>query len=323
MSRYTGTPALKAVFFGTPALANHTLRACLYAGIEIPLVCTRPPSAAGRGKTKHPSAVQRLATDLGIPTITPNRLDDDAANAIREVQPDVAIVVAYGRMIPDSILNIPSRGTVNLHPSLLPRHRGPSPVQTAILNRDGHTGATIMLLDSGMDTGPILRQSPPTPIDDDIRADALSELLFRIGGELMPDAVRDWCNDDVAAVAQDESHATVTKLLSKSDGMIDWYADANQILAASRAYYPWPGTFTSWDGQNLKLHRFAPDLPPVPDEHSKPGAVWVSNGKTLHITAGYGLAVTPIDLQLAGRKTTLAAEFARGRPDFIGAILGT
>lgn len=314
---------MKAVFFGTPALANHTLRACLDAGIEIPLVSTRPPSAAGRGKTKQPSAVQRLAADLGIPTITPNRLDDDAANAIRDVQPDVAIVVAYGRMIPDSILNIPSRGAVNLHPSLLPRHRGPSPVQTAILNGDKHTGATIMLLDCGMDTGPILRQSPPVPIDDDIRADELSDLLFRIGGELMPDAVQDWCNDAVKPTPQEESKATVTKLLTKSDGMIDWNADAHQILAAGRAYYPWPGTFTSWDGQNLKLHRFAPDFPPVPDEHSKPGTVWTSSGKTLHITAGEGLAVTPIELQLAGRQLTLAADFARGRPDFIGAILGT
>ena len=266
--------------------------------------------------------MQQLATELGIPTIAPHRLDNDAAHAIREVQPDVAIVVAYGRLIPDSVLNIPRRGAVNLHPSLLPQHRGPSPVQTTILNGDNHTGATIMLLDSGMDTGPILRQSAPVAIDDGLRADDLSELLFRIGGELIPDTVRRWCNDETDPVPQDESHATMTKLLSKSDGKIDWSADAGRILAASRAYYPWPGTFTTWNGVNLKLNRFARDTLPAPAEHAEPGSVWSTDGMTLHVTAGDRLAVTPIELQLAGRNSTSAADFLRGRPDFIVARLG-
>ena len=322
MSLDTQTHALKAVFFGTPALANHTLRSCLDGGIKIPLVCTRPPRAAGRGKATLDSPVQQLATELGIPTIAPHRLDNEAARAIREVQPDVAIVVAYGRLIPDPILNIPRLGAVNLHPSLLPKHRGPSPVQTAILNGDDHTGATIMLLDSGMDTGPILRQSAPVAIDDGLRANDLSELLFRIGGELMPDTVRRWCNDETDPVPQDESQATMTKLLSKSDGEVDWSADAGQILAASRAYYPWPGTFTTWNGVNLKLNRFAPHTLPAPAAHAEPGTVWSTDGMTLRVTAGDRLAVTPVELQLAGRKATSAADFLRGRPDSIVARLG-
>ena len=314
--------ALKAVFFGTPALATHALRACIDNGIDIPLVCSRPPRAAGRGKAMQASAVQQLATDLGIPTITPDRLDQGAADTIREVQPDVAVVVAYGRLIPDAILNIPPRGAVNLHPSLLPKHRGPSPVQTAILNGDKRTGATIMLLDSGMDTGPILQQSAPVAINDEVRADELSELLFRVGGEMMPDAIRTWCGNELTPTPQDEAQASMTRLLSKSDGMIDWNAHAHQILAASRAYYPWPGTFTTWSGLNLKLDRFARGALPVPTEQAEPGTVWSSDSMTPHITAGDQLAVTPTVLQLAGRKATSAANFVRGRPDFIGAKLG-
>ena len=323
MSLDTQTRTLKAVFFGTPELANHTLRDCLDDGIEIPLVCARPPRAAGRGKAKQASAVQQLATDLGIPTITPHQLNLDAANAIRDAQPDVAVVVAYGKLIPDSILDIPRHGAVNLHPSLLPKYRGPSPVQTAILNGDDHTGATIMLLDSGMDTGPILRQSAPVAINDTVRADELSELLFRIGGELMPNAVRNWCHGESNPIPQDDSVATTTNLLSKSDGEIDWNANARQILVASRAYYPWPGTYTTWNGLNLKLNHFARDTIPVPPEHIAPGSVWSSDSMTPHITAGDQLAVTPTELQLAGRKATTAADFVRGRPDFIGTKLGS
>ena len=323
MSQVTRNRALKAVFFGTPALASHTLLTCIDSGIAIPLVCTRPPSAAGRGKKKQASAVQQLATEMGIPTITPDRLDEDAANAIREVQPDVAIVVAYGRLIPESILNIPRKGAVNLHPSLLPKHRGPSPVQTTILNGDDHAGVTIMLLDSGMDTGPILQQSVPVEVGKAVRADELSELLFQIGGEIMPIVVKEWCADELTPILQDESRATVTKLLSKTDGMIDWNADARQILIANRAYHPWPGTYTTWNGLNLKLHSFARVTLPVPAEHTEPGTVWSHDGATLHITAGDGVAVTPTELQLAGRNSTHAADFARGRPDFIGAILGS
>ena len=196
-------------------------------------------------------------------------------------------------------------------------------MQTTILNGDDHTGVTIMLLDSGMDTGPILQQSMPIEVGKAVRADELSELLFQIGGEIMPIVVQEWCAGELTPIPQDESRATVTKLLSKSDGMIDWNANARQILIANRAYYPWPGTYTTWNGLNLKLHSFARDTMPVPAEHSVPGTVWSQDGATLRITAGDGVAVTPIELQLAGRNSTQAADFARGRPDFIGAILGT
>ena len=320
-SRRCETP-LKAVFFATPALALHTLERCIAAGIDIPIIVTRPPRRAGRGKRVQASPVADFAAENSIPTFAPAKLDADAESAIREAQPDVAIAVAYGRLIPDSILDIPTHGTVNLHPSLLPRHRGPSPVQSAILQGDVHTGVTIMLLDSGMDTGPILQQSEPIPIADDTRTDNLSETLFQLGGDMLPEVVKQWCAGKITATAQNESHATVSKLIAKSDGTIDWNEDAHTVLTKNRAYQPWPGTATTWDGINLKIIEFELALEPTTDANRAPGTVWLDDTSKLRITAGDELAVSPTQIQLAGRSAVSAQDFLRGRPDIIGARLG-
>ena len=195
-------------------------------------------------------------------------------------------------------------------------------MQSAILQGDVHTGVTIMLLDSGMDTGPILQQSEPIPIADDTRADNLSETLFQLGGDMLPDVVKQWCAGKITATAQDESHATVSKLIAKSDGTIDWNEDAHTVLTKNRAYQPWPGTATTWDGINLKLVEFELSQEPTPDAHRAPGTVWLDDASKLHITAGDGLAVSPTQLQQAGRSVVSAQDFLRGRPDIIGTRLG-
>ena len=319
--------SLKAVFFGTPALAIPALRACnsdaAGAGIEVSLVCTRPPSRAGRGRAVRPSAIAELAAELGIQTITPHQLDSEAAAAMADVRPDVAIVVAYGRLIPDDILQIPTHGAVNLHPSLLPKHRGTSPVQTAILSGDEFTGASIILLDSGMDSGPVLWQSTPVPILRDQSAVELSDHLFDIGGDNIPRIASQWCAGDIEPMPQDDSEATFTKLLKKQDGELDWSAPAEQILRANRAYQPWPGTYTKWNGANLNVRSFAVDTLPAPSEQAEPGTVWTTASSDVHVTAGDGQSVTIEVLQLEGRGAMSANEFVRGRPDFIGARLGT
>lgn len=316
--------SLKAVFFGTPALAVPTLRAC-HSGsdLDVVLACTRPPRRAGRGKVLHPSAVSECASELGIPIIAPERLDADAAAVIRGVRPDVAIAVAYGRLIPDDILVLPEHGVLNLHPSLLPRHRGTSPVQTAILKGDEFTGASIMLLDSGMDSGPVLWQSERVTITGDVGAVELSEHLFNVGGAKMPSVVRDWCAGDLVSAPQDESQATFTEMLRKQDGELDWSVTADRILRMNRAYEPWPGTYTTWNGVNLKLLWLAAASVAVPAEHAVPGTVWSSDGGTVHVTTGDGRAVTIEKLQLEGRRVMEIGEFVIGRPDFIGSMLGT
>lgn len=315
------------MFFGTPELAVATLRAChggeSETGIEVVLVCTRPPRRAGRGKVLRPSAVAECAAELGISTITPERLDSEAAAAIRQARPDVAIAVAYGRLIPENILGIPHHGVLNLHPSLLPKHRGTSPVQTAILDGDEFTGATIMLLDSGMDSGPVLWQSERVPIGRNVAAPELSERLFTLGASRMPRVVRQWCAGRLEPMPQDDSLATFTTMLTKQDGALDWAEPAEQILRANRAYRPWPGTYTSWDGTNLKLHAFGTDTVPVPAEHSDPGTVWPGYDGAVHVTAGDGRAVTIESLQLPGRRAMDVREFVAGRLDFIGSTLGT
>lgn len=315
------------MFFGTPELAVATLRAChggeSETGIDVVLVCTRPPRRAGRGKVLRPSAVADCAAELGIPTITPERLDSEAAAAIRQARPDVAVAVAYGRLIPENILGIPDHGVLNLHPSLLPRHRGTSPVQTAILNGDEFTGATIMLLDSGMDSGPVLWQSDRVPIGRDVVSPELSERLFALGASRMPRVVRQWCAGRLEPMPQDDSLATFTRMLTKQDGALDWTEPAERILRANRAYQPWPGTYTSWDGTSLKLHAFGTGTVPAPAEHSDPGTVWPGYDGAVHVTAGDGQAVTIESLQLPGRRAMDVREFVAGRLDFIGSKLGT
>ena len=179
--------AMRAICFGTPNAAIASFRALLGAGIDVPMICTRPARRAGRGRIIAPSPVEIFGNGLGIPVITPRALDAEAVATIRGIEADVYVVVAYGRFIPGELLSVPRLGVVNVHPSLLPKHRGPSPVATAILENDESTGVSIMLLDEGMDTGPILAQSESVSISSDVRCDALTEHLFDLGAEMLPD----------------------------------------------------------------------------------------------------------------------------------------
>ena len=180
---------MKAVFFGTPNYSTPSIRALLDADIDVPLVCTRPVRRAGRGRLKTPTPVAIFAEELGIPVITPDGLDANAVSEISRAEADVYVVVAYGRFIPTELLVQPRIGVVNLHPSLLPKHRGPSPVATAILDGDQHTGVTVMLLDEGMDTGPIVMQSDLIEISGAVRCDELTERLFDVGSRLLSEAL--------------------------------------------------------------------------------------------------------------------------------------
>ena len=202
---------MNAIFFGTPDYANASLRALLNAGFEVPLICTRPARRAGRGRTLTSTPVANFGNELGIPVITPETLGVAATATIREINADVYVVVAYGRFIPGDLLTAPRLGVVNIHPSLLPRHRGPSPVSTAILDNDAATGVSIMLLDEGIDTGPILAQSEPVTISSDARCDALTERLFEMGAGMLPDVLRDYGAGKLTPRPQNDADATVTK----------------------------------------------------------------------------------------------------------------
>lgn len=316
--------APKAVFFGTPELASRALRACIDGGIDVAGVCTRPPRRAGRGRQLSPTPVSELAQQLGIAVLTPERLDGAAvAEALQAMDADVFVVVAYGRIIPASVLAIARYGAVNVHPSLLPAHRGPSPVATAILQGDARTGVSIMLLDAGMDTGPVLWQSAPTPIGAEESAVELSARLFGTGCDMLPQVVRAYIGGDISPTPQDESRASVTRLITSADGVLDWQTmTAEDVLRHCRAYRPWPGSNTTLDGVALKVIECGRDVVPASSVDGAPGRVWAADDGRVRITACDGMAVAPRVVQLAGRSRQRIAEFVRGRPDLVGARLG-
>lgn len=293
------------------------------AGIEFALICTRPARRSGRGSTVQPSPVERTAVGYGIPVITPEHLDRETVQLIKATQADVYIVAAYGKLIPSDLLKAPRLGVINLHPSLLPRHRGPSPVSTAILEGDEFTGVSIMLLDEGMDTGPILAQSDPVPVTNYLRADELTETLFKIGADMLPDVLEQMNSGKIMPVPQDAERATVTKLIKKSDGKIDWTLPADKIARMNRAYHPWPGTFTFWNGVNLKIVDIDKMIPSHSVDRQQPGLVTVNADGMLLVATGDGNSVLITRLQLAGRQAMRAPDFLKGRPDIDGVVLGS
>lgn len=315
--------AMKTVFFGTPNYATGSIRALLSSGIEVSLICTRPPRRAGRGRRSTPTPVAELGHQLEIPVITPERLDADAIERIQSVGADAFVVVAYGRFIPDALLDHPLLGVLNIHPSLLPKHRGPSPVASAILNGDSHSGATVMLLDEGMDSGPILMQSAPVQITPDDRCDALTERLFALGSEMLPDALTRLASGEIKAREQNHADATVTKLIRKEDGQIDWRDSADRIVRMNRAFHPWPGTATTWRGQPFKVVDAAPaDVSPAATTRAAPGTVFKGDDGEVYVVAGHGSSLKLVTVQQAGRRAMAVSDFVIGQPEFVGSQLG-
>lgn len=310
---------MKAVFFGTPHYATQSIRALLDANIEVPLICTRPPRRAGRGRLRTPTPVAIFGEELGIQVITPDRLDANAIDQISRAEADVYAVVAYGRFIPPELLAQPRLGVVNLHPSLLPKHRGPSPVASAILQGDPVTGITVMLLDEGMDTGPIVMQSAPIEISDSVRCDGLTARLFDVGSRLLVEAINGLETRALTPKAQDDGLASVTRLIKKEDGEIDWDVPAVQIMRMNRAYHPWPGTSTVLAGEPFKIVNA--DVG-EPIDAAMPGTVFRSDDGAISVAAGAGTSLRLLVVQAAGRRAMSAQDFALGKPDFIGTQLG-
>ena len=310
--------ALKVVFMGTPAFAVPALDALSDAGCDIVGVYTQPDRRSGRGRRLTASPVKQAALERGLPVFQPASLrrDADARAHIASLRPDVIVVVAYGLFLPADTLAAPPLGALNIHPSLLPKHRGPSPVATAILQGDATTGVTLMQLDEGMDSGPIIAQRE-TPIDAHETAETLTARLFDMGAQLLADTLPSWRTGEIAPMTQVESEATITSLLKREDGTIDWTQPAAYIARQVRAYHPWPGSFTHWNGRQLKIHQAsAPDM----STDAAPGTV-------IALTQGVGVATGDGVLllrrvQIEGRQAADIADFTRGYRDFTGSILG-
>ena len=234
--------------------------------------------------------------------------------AIKALQPDLIVVAAYGLILPQSVLDIPARGCINVHASLLPRYRGASPIASALLAGEQETGITLMLMEAGLDTGPILAQRA-IPIEAADNSGLLEAKLSRLGADLLADTLPHWLAGSIVPQPQDDSLATTTRMIKKEDGHIKWSEKAICIVRRIKAFTPWPGAFTTWNGQPLKL------LSALPREHcAAPGRVVKSGGAVL-IGTGEG-SVEIAQLQAAGKRAMSAAEFVRGHPEFIDSHLG-
>ncbi len=285
---------------------------------EMIAVYSQPDSRAGRGRRITSTAVKDFAESQGLAVLTPAILrgNEIQLKTMQAAQADLFVVVAYGQILPVEVLEIPKMGVINLHPSLLPRHRGPSPVVTTILNGESQTGVTVMLLDQGMDTGPILKQSPPFKLHGREYKTELQTQLFNEGAAMLPSVLDGLQDGTIAPTPQDESEATVTQLVTRSDGVINWSVGAEQIDRMVRAYDTWPGAFTRWDNSTLKILEAKPNN----EGRDKTGYVSFVDG-AVYVGTGDGLLEIR-RLQLEGRRAMTHDEFLRGHPEFIGAELG-
>ncbi|HUF53313.1 MAG TPA: methionyl-tRNA formyltransferase [Dehalococcoidia bacterium] len=314
------------VFIGTPEFAVPSLRALVSAGYEVSAVYTQPDRPAGRGRRETAPAVKIAAQKLGLQVEQPESLRDPGVIAgMRAFAPEVMVGVAYGQLIRPDVLAIPPKGILNVHPSLLPRWRGASPVAAAILAGDEDTGVTIMRMDEGLDSGPVIAQKRRDISPGDTTG-TLTQALAEDGAALLVDVLPAWLAGETEAEPQDESRATVCRQIKKSDGIIDWTSPADEIGRRVRAYNPWPGAQTSLDGEKLLIWEARPVAGSSGDA---PGTVVglpekapaEAGGAAFGVETGDGLLAV-ISAQRSGRRAMGSDEFLRGMPGLVGRRLG-
>jgi methionyl-tRNA formyltransferase len=299
---------LRAVFCGTPAFAVPTLEAVIAAGHEVCLVVTQPDRAAGRGMELRAPPVKRAAEAHGIPVVQPEKIKSNPAfrDQLEAVHPDVILVVAYGRIIPAWMLDLPRLGCINLHGSLLPKYRGAAPIQWAIANGDPVTGVTTMRIDEGLDTGEMLlsRELPIGPHDTAVD---LFTKLANVGAQLMVETLARLEAGTLIGIAQEESQTTLAPILTREDGLIDFARTAHQIYDRWRGFQPWPGAYTTLRGRKLIMHR----MRAAAEGGIEPGVLQVQDDQ-LFVGCGNSSAIVIDELQLEGKRRMGAAEFLRG-----------
>lgn len=302
---------------GTPEFGAIILEGLIKKEYKPVLVITSPDKPIGRKQVLTPSLVKVFAQKYGISVIQPLKIKD-AKNKIEKLNPDLIILAAYGKIIPKEILDIPKHGSLNIHPSLLPRWRGPSPVQYTILNGDKETGVTIMKMAEKVDSGSILAQKE-IKLEGNETDDTLHDKLGKLGADLLVETIAKWLKGEIKEKTQDESKATYTKILKKEDGRINWQKSAKEIERQIRAFYPWPGTFALAENKIIKIlkGRILKTL----DSTTYPvGKTLVAPQNHLCVQTGEGFLVIE-RLQLEGKKEMNSEDFLRGHPDFIGTVL--
>lgn len=311
----------RAVFMGSDSFSIPVLSALIEGGetLSVPVtvagVVTQPDRPAGRGRKLVVGPVKALAESAGVPVQQPERLRDaGAVDQVLSFEPDVIVVASYGQILPRVLLDTPPNRALNLHPSLLPRYRGSSPISAPILSGDTITGTTLMLMAPRMDAGPILDQRTVS-IGEYETAGGLGSRLAAVSADLLLSDLPAWLEGEIEPEPQDESRATYTERLSKSEGEINWQRGAQEISRAVRAFTPWPGSFTYWNGRQIKVLDAR-----AGEGKEPPGLVTIAGGVLRVGTADGVLEIRR--LQIAGGKPVTAEEFARGYPGISGSVLG-
>jgi methionyl-tRNA formyltransferase len=310
-------------FCGTPRFAVPTLEKLVDAGHSVPLVVTQPDRPRGRGMEMTASPVKDAAVHLGIPLVQPAAIKNNPEfrERLAAIHPDAIIVVGYGRIIPQWMIDLPRLGNLNLHASLLPKYRGAAPIQWAIASGESVTGVTTMRIDAGLDTGDILMQREISIALEDT-AELLGPKLASIGADLMVETLRGLENGQLLAIPQDDSQATLAPILKKEDGRMDFARSAADLFNRLRGFQPWPGAFTSYKGKSLQVHRAQPSQPGL---QLPPGQVLVEGTRLLVGCGNPSNAATALELlelQLEGKRRMNAQEFVNGYRPRSGDYLG-
>ena len=308
---------LNLVFCGTPLFAVPTLERLVESGFVVCLAVTQPDRPKGRGLEFVSSPVKQSALKLGLPIAQPETIKNsvDFRAQLCDLKPDAIVVVGYGRIVPQWMLDLPSLGNINLHASLLPKYRGAAPIQWAIARGESITGVTTMKIDAGLDTGDILLQEE-IPIASDDTAEALAPKLASVGANLMVRTLQGLEAGGIQPRKQDDSQASLAPILKKEDGRINFSRPAEEILNRLRGFQPWPGAYSQFRGKNLQIWRAAEIKLELAESELKVA------GDQLFVGCSQESALELIDLQLEGKKRTSAADFVRGYRPQVGEKLG-
>jgi len=306
----------RIVFMGTPDFAVPSLRAlCERADCEVVGVVTREDKPAGRGRKLTPPPVKVYAESQGIPVLQPKGVKKpEVQEKIRNFEPDLIVVAAYGRILPPAVLAIPTIACVNVHASLLPRHRGASPIAHAILAGDHEAGVCIMQMDEGMDTGPVYHRAA-VPIPADATAGSLTDALAELGADALVDVMHGIIDGSSAAVAQDNSAATHAPLLAKADGHLDFSASAVELERKVRAFFPWPGAHATKGDVRVAISKASVDG----ETSGEPGEVVEASGRGVVVACGAG-GLRLEEIKPAGKKSMAAAAWVAGRGVVVGEL---
>ncbi len=317
---------VRVLFIGSGEFAATILKKIMYSNLRPIAIITQPSKLAGRHQVISPTSVKKIAEKYNINVYEPKDLKDEKTEKlINLLKPDLIIVTDYGKIIPKNILDVPRFNSVNIHPSLLPKYRGPSPIQYTILNGEKETGVTIILMDEKVDHGPILANYKLQITNYKITYTELLKNLAELGGDLLIKIIPQWLAGEIKPTPQDDSRAIYTKILTRKDGKINWHKSAEEIERQIRAFEKWPGSWSEWSVDNKKfrlkilkariLHQTVGCA-----ENQTPGFVFLTEQKEMAINCNPGSLIME-ELQLEGRKKMTSGEFLRGYPKIIGSVL--